>query len=68
MQKLLFAFTLLISLCGWAIAAPLAAGAELVYQLARPMRVSINVYDSKGEIVRSLRRRARAERMDRELA
>lgn len=29
-------------------------GAEVDYSLARPMRVSLNVYDSKGEIVRSL--------------
>jgi hypothetical protein len=36
------------------MAAPLDKGADLEYQLARPMRVSINVYDSKGEIVRSL--------------
>lgn len=45
---------ILIALCGRAAAAPLDAGVELPYELARPMRVSINVYDSKGEIVRSL--------------
>ena len=45
---------ILIALCGQAAAAPLDAGAEVPYELARPMRVSLNVYDSKGEIVRSL--------------
>ena len=54
MQRVLITATILISLCGFAAAAPLDAGAELEYQLSRPMRVSINVYDSKGEIVRSL--------------
>lgn len=44
----------LFALCGHATAAPLDAGAELPYELARPMRVSINVYDASGEIVRSL--------------
>jgi hypothetical protein len=53
-QRPLIAATILIALCGRAMAAPLEKGAELAYQLSRPMRVSINVYDSTGEIVRSL--------------
>lgn len=54
MQRLFLCLAILFSLGGPAAAAPLDAGAEIAYQLARPMRVSINVYDSQGEIVRSL--------------
>ena len=50
----LLIYAILLALCGHAAAAPLEKGAELEYQLARPMRVSLNVYDSEGEIVRSL--------------
>jgi hypothetical protein len=34
--------------------APLAEGAEISYQLKKAMRVSINIYDEKGQIVRQL--------------
>ena len=37
-----------------AIPSALDSGAELKYQLSRPMRVSINLYDAEGELVRSL--------------
>ncbi|MFM9194796.1 MAG: FlgD immunoglobulin-like domain containing protein, partial [Planctomycetia bacterium] len=50
----LLTLAILFSLAGPAAAAPPADGADISYQLDRPMRVSINVYDSKGEIVRSL--------------
>jgi len=53
-QRLFTIFTILMSLCGRALAAPPDVGAELHYQLSRPMRVSINIYDSKGEIVLNL--------------
>ena len=54
MQRLLMVSAVVIALSGQAVAATLDAGAELQYQLSRPMRVSVNVYDAKGEIVRSL--------------
>jgi len=35
-------------------AAARGQGAEVLYNLARPMRVSLNLYDARGQIVRSL--------------